>query len=150
MLENVFELSIDAESGSYLRETAKWARYFSILGFVCCAFILVMALIIPGIILRNPDFFQVQSQIQTQGMEVGLVVGSILGVAIYLYPCILLFRFSGKLLQALKTNDQSALNAAFKNLRSCYRFFGIISIIVIGIYALIFIIAMIGMAFVRR
>jgi hypothetical protein len=37
---------------------------------------------------------------------------------------------------AIKKNDQLLVNEAFKNLRSCFRFWGILALIILGFYAI--------------
>ena len=48
--ENLFELQVDQQSIGYLSETARWAKFLSIVGFVMCGIIVVFALFFGSII----------------------------------------------------------------------------------------------------
>jgi hypothetical protein len=60
---------------------------------------------------------------------------------LYFFPCLYLFNFSSKMQIALRNNDQELLNQSFKNLKSCFKFIGILTIIVISIYLLVIIVS---------
>src|SRR5690606_1643028 len=60
---------------------------------------------------------------------------------IYFFPVLYLFNFSRKLKIALASNDMSSLTEAFSNLKSHYKFIGILAIVVVSIYILAFVFA---------
>lgn len=129
------QLEVDSVAANYLSETAKWGKFLAIVGFVFTAIIILAGL-----------FFTVA--ISSMGGYYGSVfagLGPVIGIfyiaigAIYLYPCLCLYRFSTKMKAALLVSDQETLNEAFNQHRKMYKFFGIITIIVLGLYALIFI-----------
>jgi hypothetical protein len=43
---------------------------------------------------------------------------------------------------ALRQSDQLALTTSFKNLKFCYKYLGILTIVLLGIYALAFIVGL--------
>lgn len=143
---NLFDLQVDQQSERFLSETARWGRFLSITGFVFCG-LMVLIGIFAG------SFFQ-----QTAGAQMGalgaLGMGSFFFTILYLVmaaiaviPCLHLYNFSGKMKVALATQDQSTLNQSFKHLKSCFRFYGILTLIVIGFYALALIFGLIAGAF---
>ena len=139
--QNLFDLQIDQPVNSYLTETAKWAKFLAIVGFVACG---IFALI--GIFAGSFMATTFGSVGGDSGMSAILVTLIYLGgAAIYFFPCLFLFHFANKMLKALRQNDQYFLTASFKNLKSCYKYMGILMIIILSLYAIIFIIFIVGM-----
>ena len=70
------------------------------------------------------------------------IAGSVfilLMVLLYFFPCLYLFRFATRMQTALRTNDQQQLVSSFANLKSTFKYLGIVTIIFIAFYALMFI-----------
>ena len=57
---------------------------------------------------------------------------------IYVFPVLYLYRFATKMKVALKNNDQDFLSSSFENLKSCYKYMGILMAIALGFYAISF------------
>ncbi len=55
---------------------------------------------------------------------------------LYFFPIYYLFQFSSKIKAALQTQSSELLEQAFSNLKSHYKFMGILLIIVLGLYAI--------------
>src|SRR5664279_3998045 len=68
----------------------------------------------------------------------------ILMALIMFFPSYYLFNFSTKARRALRDNDQTVLTDSLKNLKSCFKFYGILVIIGLSFYALILISAVVG------
>ncbi len=137
---NLFELQIDHEVSSHLRETAKWAKFLSIVGFVGLGLILVVVLFAGSMVASY------SSSPLTAAFSGGGTLQIILllvMVALYFFPCLFMFNFSSKMLRALHNNDQYTLVASFRQLKLCYKFIGILTLVLISIYALIFVIGLI-------
>jgi len=133
-------LSITNESASYLKETGGWARFLAIVGFCFVALIVIIALFLGSMMgaFMPP---------QLQGMEFLITIIYLIIAAIYFFPILFLFRFAQKAITAVRDNDTATLTSALSNLKSHYKFIGIFTAIVVGLYALIFIGALlIGMA----
>ena len=43
-MSNLFDLQLDHEASTYLVESARWARFLSILGFVMCGLLVLVGL----------------------------------------------------------------------------------------------------------
>jgi hypothetical protein len=56
----------------------------------------------------------------------------------YFFPIYYLFQFSSKIKNAFKFNDNEQLNASFEYLKSHYKFMGILALIFVSFYAVIF------------
>lgn len=135
--QNLFELQVDQTGISYLGETARWAKFLSIVGFILCGLMLIFALFIGTILttisrIGNSDSFNGSIGGSGAFFSAYLIVIALL----YFFPCLYLFNFSMKMQHALRNNDQTNLNAAFGNLKSCFKFVGILTIIVLSFYLL--------------
>lgn len=145
MIENtpkdLFGLNVDAAASEHLAEAAKWARFLAIAGFVMIGLIVI-------IMLAAGAFFGSMMPGMGAGMTSGifLIYAVIIG-AVWFFPALFTYRFATHMRRALAGNDQQALTVAFQNLKITFRYIGIIAIIFIAIYALLFVFAGIGAAF---
>lgn len=138
---SLFELQIDTLTTSHLSSTAKWAKFISIVGFI------VSALLAIGAFFAG-SFISAFSQSSGVGYINGgaFTIVYLIMALLFFLPNLFLFNYSGKMQQALNGNDQNALNNSFGQLKSYFKFIGIIMIIVISMYALVFLLAIIGVA----
>ncbi len=124
-------LTISKESEVHLRETSNWAMFFSILGFIFVGIMIIGSLF----------FSMVFSFINTPGVPgyTGIVIAVvyfIMGI-VYLFPILYLYRFSNMVKTAIIKKNQEQLDMGLKNLKSHYKFIGILTIIIFAIYILI-------------
>jgi hypothetical protein len=70
----------------------------------------------------------------------------IIVAVLYFFPLLFTLRFANKMRTALSANDQQALNSAFQNLKICYRYIGILTIIGLVFLAIAVIFGIIGAA----
>ncbi|HEX5743607.1 MAG TPA: DUF5362 family protein [Flavobacteriaceae bacterium] len=118
-----------------LNETRKWTNFLSIMGFI---FIGLMILIAFAVSSMMSTMAESESALPFSGTVLGFVY--LIIAFIYFFPILYLYRFSKYTKKALETQNSNDLNEAFKNLKSHYRFMGIITIVMIALYAFIFLI----------
>jgi hypothetical protein len=128
-LEEEKSLTISDSSKRFLNETGKWGKFISIVGFVFIG-ILVLVGLFAGTILSSFG-----STLPFPGVLIGLIY--IVIALIYLFPILYLYRFSTKIKIAFLSVDDISLEKAFENLKSHYKFMGILTIIVLGLYILL-------------
>jgi|SRR6187431_2972256 len=126
---SLFSLSIDPITKAHLGEAAKWARFLAILGMI---FLVLM--IIAGVFGSTMLFSSMNNlEGDATGMAAygsGIFAGYMIVIAvIYFFPLLFTLRFANNVRTALNTNNQQALNTAFQNLKACFRFIGILTII---------------------
>lgn len=135
-------LTISNTAINDLSETGKWTKFLSIIGFIFSGLIVIMGFFAGSIMSLIPN-----GQIDNMFNGIGIIIGGmyILIGLLYFFPSWYLFKFSQKIKKALSTqnNNDLNLNAAFKNQKSFYKFWGIYMIITIGIYVLLILIALI-------
>jgi hypothetical protein len=79
------------------------------------------------------------------GMGMGIIGFFYLLIgALYFFPIYYLHQFSDKIKNGLSSQDLEDITAGFQNLKSLFKFMGICTIIVMSIYALIFVGAIIA------
>lgn len=137
------ELRVSSEMKSVLGETAKWTKFFAILGFISLAFLVCVGFFAGFIFSHFPQSSSLGSGIsQGLGIFVGFIYIIIAGILFM--PYLYLYRFSTKMQVAIKENDEKYLLEAFKNHKSYYKYIGIFTIIVLVFYGIIIFFTIIG------
>lgn len=119
-------LQISQEIRQYWQQTSRWALFFAILLFIVFGIVSLAGLLM--IFAGNgPGIFS------------GLLVIAIY-TALFFFPGWYYYLFSTQIKQALNFDDNQMLDQAFLNLRKFYRYVGILAIIFLSIYLLVFLI----------
>lgn len=125
------QLTLNGRSKSFLRETAKWSKFLSIIGFVGIGLMIVFALFAGAIFSAIP-------QAKAMPFDLGIVmtITYLILAAVYFFPIYYLYQFSTKMKTALLTKNDDTLSDAFEVLKSHYKFVGVFTIIILSLYAL--------------
>jgi hypothetical protein len=135
MQTNLFDLQVDQAAITYLRDAAKWARFLAIAGFIFCGFFVLAAILFATVFATM--FNTLGSSSLYGGLGGGFIGAVYIAIALVnFFPCLYLYNFGRRTKIALLNNDQEQLNVSFKNLRSLFRFFGVLMIICIGFWVL--------------
>lgn len=128
-------LNLDPGGISHLKETRLWTTFISILGFIFLGFMLILGITGGSVMTRmNPMAAEMNSGI--------FLFVILIMIAIYFFPIYFLYNFSRYSKIAVARNDNEAFSEAMRYLKLHYRYIGIIAIIVLIIYLLIFIFAL--------
>lgn len=149
-LENNLEkqLVFTEEIKDYIMETVKWSKFLSILGFI---FVGIMSIfgILMMFSLGGTLFSNAVGLNNIPGFPAGMfsVVGFVyFGIALlYFFPVYYLFSFATKTKNAILCNDNQLLEEGFAKLKSHYKFVGILTLIIVGFYAIMFVVGAIGL-----
>lgn len=126
----------DNEIRDYLLETAKWGRFLAIVGYVGIVLIVIIAIVMM-------TGFSALGSISDTDVPMWILGGVYLIMAlIYYFPVSYLFRFSDRMKYGLQVKDKQAITTGFMNLKSLYKFFGIFTIVMLSLYALLLVIAL--------
>ncbi|AEV31240.1 hypothetical protein Oweho_0218 [Owenweeksia hongkongensis DSM 17368] len=126
-----------------LSTTAKWTKFLSIIGFIGCGLMVIAGLGLAAIGSSFPS---------TDNPAMNLIGGSALGViyilaaALYFFPSRYLYQYAEKLNLAVQSEDETQLILALDKNKSFFKFVGIMTIVVIGLYVLMFIGLIAGVA----
>jgi hypothetical protein len=127
------ELQIDTASHAYLAETAKWANFLSIVGFVLSALLAILAVFAGSAISNLGSMYGNGSPMIGAG---AITVIYLLIAILYFFMSLYLNRFASKMKTALYSNDQDSLSNSFLNLKSLYKLMGILTLIYLGLLVL--------------
>lgn len=139
------DLQISPASQNFLNEAAKWGKFLSIIGFIFCGILIIVAFFIPAIYLKLATSNGLSSEMAGTLTTAITVVYLVLAVILF-FPCYYLNKFSVKMRLALNAASQENFEDSLKNLKSLFKFYGIFTIIILSIYVLIFILATLGVA----
>jgi len=129
----LFELSIDSTAHGYLLDAARWAKFLAFVGFIFCVCFMTIALFVGTL---SETFTTLGSQSFSLLFKT-LITFAYAGLALLnFFPCLYLYKFASKMQVALRDNNQEQLNRSFKNMRSFYRFVGMLMIICLCFFAL--------------
>ena len=139
--QDIFGLQVNHQGFNYLSEAAKWAKFIAILGFIFCGFMVLGALFAGAMIsTAMSDAFGGGSAIGGGAFTIIYLALA----ALYFFPCLYLFRFASKVQVSIRNNDQEVLTNSLQNLKSYFKFLGILFIIIISLYILVIIGAIIA------
>ena len=129
-------LVISEDIRSYLYESAKWTKFLSIVGFVFTALMVLLSLSVGSLMTAmNTAVGEQHNPYAALGSGM-LTVILLLSAVLYFYPSFLLFKFSNATKQGVLYGDQESLNAGLSKLKSFFKFWGVLMIVILGFYAL--------------
>jgi hypothetical protein len=134
-LTQLEQITLNSKSKSFLREISKWAFFFAILGFIGIVFMVIGAILVGTIYAPMLDMLAQQQGISSLGIT--LTITYLVMALLYFMPVLYLFKFSRKMKTALATKNDEVLANAFENLKSHYKFVGVLTIIMISLYVLL-------------
>ena len=139
------DLQVSPVSQNFLHEAARWAKFLSIIGFIVCGLMAIAAFFAPSLYTRLSAFEELSSAVAGAASTVITIVYLAIAVLLF-FPCLYLNKFSVKMKTALNSINQEDFEDSFKNLKSLFKFYGILSIILLSFYTLVFLIAMLTVA----
>lgn len=133
-----------------LKSTGKWAMFFAILGFIGVAIMVLVGIVAGGTMIFASSTFanEPSTDVITSFLGGGMMLIYVVIGCIYLFPLIKLFKFSQTIEVAVKKQDDIMLSTALVHLNKHYKILGYYTIIIFGLYALVFLLAILfgGMA----
>jgi ABC-type multidrug transport system fused ATPase/permease subunit len=122
---------------SYLKESAKWCKFLSILGFVGIGLMFIVAIFFA---IRMSDMSM--SVVPFPNAVLALVY--LVLAIVYFFPVYYLYKYANATSKAINSKDSKLLQEGMENLKSHHKFLGVMSLVFISMYALIFIFALIA------
>lgn len=126
-------LLINNATYPYLRMAATWGKILAIIGFVLTGF---GALI--GLVIMANIWDLAETDIMPVGVIWALPVFYYVILGFYIVPLLYLNRFATHLKLALQAESQQEIDRSFKNLGKLFKFLGILTIVIIGLYFLLY------------
>jgi len=148
------EVTVTPEVKAYFVEAANWGTFLAILGYLGIALLIIAAIFIMaagGKITQTLEAFDYGYGIQegVKAARFGTVISGIFMILIavlYFFPVYYLHQFSSKVKYGVNSINQEAFGAGVKNLKSLFKFMGIVTIIMLAFYVLALVFVLIGVA----
>jgi len=128
-------ITLTPEAQYYLRETAKWANFLSIVGFIMCALFLIAALCIGVIFSFLGRISPVYAQMPAFGGTFLSIIFILFDVLYFFFP-FYLYQFAAQLKRGLSISDELYVAKSLGKLKSFFKLAGIVTIVMLCIYAL--------------
>ena len=112
-----------------------WSKFLAILGYIGIGF-----MILGGVSLM----FSGSSLYGDAGLGLGMGFMYLISAVLYYFPVSYLYKFATNTRHALNSDSQTALNNGLSNLSSNFKFVGVMTVVVMSLYALIFVIGLFG------
>jgi hypothetical protein len=141
--KSIFNLQVDEVAKSYLLETTKWTKFLTVVSLV------MMGLVLLAFIFAGAAMSTVSSSYGgAAGMgalgATGMIILFIFVFALYFYPIYAMLKFSNLTKAGILSADQQRFNEGLGYLKGAFKYMGILMIIVLAFYALIFIFGLLG------
>lgn len=132
------ELELSGESKGYLKESAKWAKFLGIVGFIYLGMVIILLVGFGSVLSMFLGGGTLDNEAAT-GYGI-LFFYLVMLFTMVFFPSYFNYLFGRKMLSALENKDTAEINESFKKLKSSYKFWGIVTLVylilsVIGILA---------------
>ena len=136
--QNNNEMHLNTSALEFLKESAKWSKFLAITGFVGIG-LMVLAAIFMGAVMS-----MVPTAESTEFSPLGAMKGFIsvlylIIASIYFFPVYYLYKYANDTKNAIQNNDSELLSTGLGFLKSHHKFLGIMMIVILSLYVLMFI-----------
>ena len=137
-------LIISEESKLYLVQAGKWATFLGIVGFVFTG-LLTMAIVSMGIYISNIRRVPMADIVPLMNfLFVIMAIFYVIMATVTIFFSLYLYKFGTTVKAGILYNDAFKTNAAFSKLKSFFKLSGVTTIIVLILYALMFLFIIFG------
>jgi hypothetical protein len=134
------QIILSEEAQYYLQKTGQWAYFLGIVGFVFAGILVLVSLFIGSI-------FSMISRFQPGAAAAYPAIGSFVYILIavfYFFFSFYMYQFGSRIKNGILHSNSEEVTIAFSKLKSFFKFWGISTAVIISLYALIFIVVIIG------
>lgn len=143
--KDLFNLTIDEEAKAQLLETVRWTKFIAIMGFVFLGLLVIFGLFASAGISMMSEMSGVSGMRGLGGaLGVGMMIVYLLVGLLNFFPTYYLYKYSVLIKPAIHSGNQEQFNLALSYQRRMYKFIGVLFLIVVAIYAIMFIFMIIG------
>lgn len=139
---DIFNLEVDEYGKSTFLEMTRWTKFLAILGFVMIGLLVLFGV---GMAMMAGTLSQLSNSPMPAGGGMAFMIGTLFIVGIYIYPIYALLKYSTGMKLAMNTNSKEQFNSAIGYLKNMFKYMGILAIIILSLYAVVFIFMMIGL-----
>lgn len=135
-MENQYNLLLTDEAVDALKISSKWTLFLSILGFIGIAFLLLFGIYTSTIVSSMSAMMPEAGMMGGFTSYISLIY--IVLAVVYFIPIYYIFQYSNKMKNAISTQNSILLSEALIALKSHHKALGIIAIVVISLYIIMF------------
>ena len=135
-MENIEQNNLEVSESvrASLDTMVYWSKFLAIVGYIGIGLIL---LAVVAIIFTSVSF-------GSYGSERMIAVIYLVMAVIYYFPVNYLYKFATITRHALTSDSQTSLEFGLSNLASSFKFMGVLTLVILSLYALIFLFAIVG------
>jgi len=139
MTENipVFKISLTEEAIDHLQKLSKWASFFSILGFINLALIVLLGFF--DVFYTNSFGWERETGVALFRVMLYLIID-----IVCFFPILYLYKFSLYAKQSIRTSGTPELTVALKYLRNHYTYNGVFTIVLIALVVIVVVIGILN------
>ncbi|MGV3541201.1 MAG: hypothetical protein ACO1OQ_15395 [Rufibacter sp.] len=131
------QFTLNATVEGYLHTTAKWGKFLAIVGFIGIALMLVMGFFFGSVISKFMTVSNPEAAAISGPMSMFMSGFYLLFALLYFFPVLYLYKFSSKMQDGLRAQSAALVEESFKNLKSLFKFLGVLTAVILGFYVLI-------------
>jgi hypothetical protein len=131
-LENMFNVSYDADARARIKSIAMWAKICALCAFAGYLFSLIVAIFGHVNYNMEAEGFSFGTYFQAGKSLIGVVITIVIGGAINYF----LYKFGVDGSRGIENMDVPKLNEGLNSLRTYFKILGVLTIIVLGLVAL--------------
>ncbi len=142
---NKNDLALTSMSCEFLRETARWAKFLAIMGFIGIVFMVLAAIFVGAFMSMMPSMTHQNTPFPFPPALLSVIY--IVFAAVYACPVYFLYKFSVNTKDAIDSMNTNLLEEGLSYLKSHYKFVGIMTIVIMSLYVLFIIGAIVSIFF---
>lgn len=131
---------------SHLVRTRKWVRLCSVMGFIGSAFMILAGIIMMATGGMLGASSGLRGSAYSTGLGIGMGLFYLVFAVLYIYPSLRLWQYASSITRLEQSRDSYSLETALDRQRSFWKFVGIMILLLIILYAVMFIFLFIGAA----
>ena len=132
---------LDPSGRASLDEAGKWARFLGIIGLILLAIFVLLALFAGSMM---SSLMSAESMPFAGADGIFFTIYFLVVAGISFYPTFMMFKFGSTIRAAISMGDAARFNEALLYLKRFFKFVGILTAIMIGLYILGFVFAILG------
>lgn len=136
--EETHGITLDDNAKANMLEIGRWGKFLAIVSIV------MMVLVVLIGVASMTSLSSLASSYPGGAAAFGgffLLFFYLVIIALYIYPTYALYKYSTMIKEAIQNDDQFTFNEAFRHLKGAFKYMGILMLVVICIYALMFVFA---------
>jgi len=131
-------VAVTAATIEHLRRAKPWVRFIAVMSFIGSVLLVVLGLVLAVMGSALPAMFGGSSN---PGVGIGMGIVYLLLALLYIFPGLYLWRYANAIDSLVRYPQSLTLEEAMKHQTAFWRFVGILSAVMIAIYAVIFALA---------